>query len=323
VQLSASAGIASISPEVFHSEMNESSASSLTPALAQLAALGLDPNITRAAERTGTSQPTLSRSLRAWELDLGIHILERHGRTVVLTDEGRILAAAAADALERVDVALQRIRGTRAANSVAVGFLRSLGPTVAGELIAAFLDKSPGVLITHREGSGVELLDALDEGRVDVAITAPKPPERFGWLPVGRQAFVLVVPRGHDLAEAEAVDVADVRGEPFLVLDRRFDARQRADALCAAAGFSPRVVLEADDLTTVRGYVAAGLGIAILPADGALSPRTVSVRLADANATRAVGLAWSKERTSLTAVALIEFTKELTRKYPGWADVLE
>jgi LysR family transcriptional activator of glutamate synthase operon len=303
--------------------MNESSASSLAPALAQLAALGLDPNITRAAERTGTSQPTLSRSLRAWELDLGINILERHGRTVVLTDEGRILAAAAADALERVDVALQRIRGTRAEKMVAVGFLRSLGPTVAGELIAAFLGTVDGTLITHVEGSSVELLDGLDEGRVDVAITAPKAPDRFGWLPVGTQSFVLVVPKGHDAAQAETVDLADVRDESFLVLDRRFDARQRADALCAAAGFTPRVVLEADNLTTVRGYVAAGLGIAILPADATLSPRTVSVRLADANATRAVGLAWSEEHTSPTAASLIEFTKELTRKYPGWADVLE
>jgi LysR family transcriptional activator of glutamate synthase operon len=270
---------------VFHSGMNESSASSLAPALAQLAALGLDPNITRAAERTGTSQPTLSRSLRAWELDLGINILERHGRTVVLTDEGRILAAAAADALERVDVALQRIRGTRAEKMVAVGFLRSLGPTVAGELIAAFLGTVDGTLITHVEGSSVELLDGLDEGRVDVAITAPKAPDRFGWLPVGTQSFVLVVPKGHDAAQAETVDLADVRDESFLVLDRRFDA--------------------------------------ILPADATLSPRTVSVRLADANATRAVGLAWSEEHTSPTAASLIEFTKELTRKYPGWADVLE
>ncbi|AMM19417.1 hypothetical protein AX769_03760 [Frondihabitans sp. PAMC 28766] len=220
-----------------------------------------------------------------------------------------------------MDRALQRIRGTRTANSLAVGFLRSLGPTVAGELIASFLDKSPGVLITHREGSGVELLDALDEGRVDVAITAPKAPERFGWLPVGRQAFVLVVPRGHALAEVGAVDVSDVSGEPFLVLDRRFDARQRADALCAAAGFSPRVVLEADDLTTVRGYVAAGLGVAILPADGALSPRTVSVPLTDPDAHRSFGLTWDGEHASSAARALIDFTRDLTKRYPGWADV--
>lgn len=302
--------------------MNESSASSLAPALAQLAALGLDPNITRAAERTGTSQPTLSRALRGWELDLGIDILERRGRTVVLTDEGRILAAAAADALERVERALRRIRGTRLDDSIAVGFLRSLGPTVAGELIASFLGVEQGTLITHVEGSSVELLDGLDDGRVDVAITAPKAPDRFGWLPVGKQAFVLVVPKGHVAAEADTVDLAQVRDEAFLVLDRRFDARQRADALCAASGFTPRVVLEADNLTTVRGYVAAGLGIAILPADATLSPRTVNVRLTDANATRSVGLAWSKEHTSPTATALVEFARELTRKYPGWADVL-
>ncbi|BDZ48555.1 hypothetical protein GCM10025867_07960 [Frondihabitans sucicola] len=97
--------------------MHESSAASLAPTLAQLAALALDPNITRAAERTGTSQPTLSRALRAWEDDLGFAIVARRGRSIELTEEGRILAAAAAESVERMDRALQRIRGTRTANS--------------------------------------------------------------------------------------------------------------------------------------------------------------------------------------------------------------
>lgn len=302
--------------------MNGNGAADLAPALAQLAALALDPNITRVAEQTGTSQPTLSRALRSWERTLGVEILRRRGRSVELTEEGRILAAAATESMETIDAALRRIRGTRSANSVAVGFLRSLGPTVAGELIAAFLERNPDVLITHREGSSLELLDGVDAGRVDVVITAPRPPERFGWLPVGRQALVLVLPVAHPLAGRHAVDLADVRDEAFLVLDRRFDARQRADALCVAAGFTPRIVLEADDLVTVRGYVAAGRGVAVLPADAALSPRTVSVPLADPDAHRTFGLAWDPHRLASAAQALIDLTKDLTKRYPAWADVI-
>lgn len=301
--------------------MNGKTAASLAPALAQLAALALDPNITRAAEQTGVSQPTLSRALRSWELSLGVDILRRRGRSVEMTEEGRILAAAATESLDRMDLALQRIRGARPEKSVTVGFLRSLGPTVAGELIAGFLARSPDVLITHREGSGLELLDGLDGGGVDVAIMAPRPPERFGWLPVGRQALVLVLPIGHPLAEREVVDLADVRDDAFLVLDRRFDARQRADALCSAAGFRPQIALEADDLVTLRGYVAAGLGVAVLPADAALSPRTVSVPLVDPNARRSFGLAWDTERLPQAAQGIIDFTTDLTSRYPGWADI--
>jgi LysR family transcriptional activator of glutamate synthase operon len=301
--------------------MNGTSAASLAPALAQLAALALDANITKAAARSGTSQPTLSRALRTWEEDLGIPLVVRRGRGIELTDEGRTLAAAAADALHTVDQALGRIRGTEQGTALTVGFLRSLGPTVAGELIASFLVDRPEVVIAHREGSSTDLVDGLDSGRVDIAITAPRPPERFEWLAVGRQAFVLVTPMGHAVAQQGRLDLRAVRDEPFLALDHRFDARQRADALCAAAGFSPRIVLEADNLMTIRGYVAAGLGVAILPADTSLSPRTVSVPLTAPDAYRTFGLAWNQSSLSAASKALIAHTENLSRRYPHWADV--
>jgi LysR family transcriptional regulator, transcription activator of glutamate synthase operon len=301
--------------------MNEQPAGYLVPALAQLAALALDPNITRAAERTGTSQPTLSRSLRSWERELGVTLLVRHGRRVELSEDGRILAAAAAESLHTMELALHRIRGTAPTAPLTVGFLRSLGPTVAGELIASFLVARPDTVIVHREGSSSDLLDGLDEGRIDIAITAPKPPGRFEWLPVGTQALVLVAPVGHRVAAARTVQLTEVRHEPFLALDHRFDARQRADALCAAAGFSPRIVLEADDLMTIRGYVATGLGVAILPADASLSPRTVSIPIASPDAHRTFGLSWDPSTVSDAAAALVAHTRDLTARYPSWADI--
>jgi LysR family transcriptional activator of glutamate synthase operon len=302
--------------------MNETSAAYLAPALARLAALASDPNITRAAKRTGTSQPTLSRSLRTWEEDLDIALVARRGRGVELSEEGRILAAAAAESLHILDKALHRIRGAGQDASLTVGFLRSLGPTVVGELIASFLVASPGTVIVHREGSSADLLDGLDDGWVDIAIMAPEPPGRFGWLPVGKQALVLVTPTGHRLANSPAVGLAEVRDESFLALDHRFDARQRADALCAAAGFSPQIVLESDNFMTIRGYVAAGLGIAILPADASASLRTVSVPLESPDAWRVFGLTWDRARVSPESAALLAHTENLARRYPGWADIV-
>jgi LysR family transcriptional activator of glutamate synthase operon len=302
--------------------MNEKSAAFLAPALAQLAALATDPNITRAAKLTATSQPTLSRALRTWEEELGVTILVQHGRGVELSDDGRMLAAAAAESLQTLDRALQRIRGTAREASLTVGFLRSLGPAVAGELIASFLLTRPHTVIVHREGSSSDLLDALDDGTVDLAITAPRPPERLSWLAVGDQALVLVVPASHRLAEASRVSLEEVREDAFLALDRRFDSRLRADTLCAAAGFAPRIVLEADDLMTIRGYIATGMGISILPADASLSPRTVSIPLTNSGARRTFGLAWDPARDSAPLEALVAHTREVTQKYPGWADIL-
>jgi LysR family transcriptional regulator, transcription activator of glutamate synthase operon len=305
----------------FHSYMNEMPASVLAPTLVQLAALGRDAHITRVAQATGTSQPTLSRALRSWEAALGISILTANGRGVELTEDGRVLAAAAADSLRVLESAIGRIRSNAAEAPLTVGFLRSLGPTVAGELMASFLVSRPQTVIAHREGSSTALLRELGSDQLDVAITAPRPPGHLSWMALGKQALVLVVPTSHRFATAREIDLATVRDDAFLALDNRFDARRRADALCVSAGFTPRVVLEADDLMTIRGYIATGMGIAVLPADASLSPRTASIPLTNPDAHRTFGLAWDAERASTAALALIAHAEELASKYPGWADI--
>jgi LysR family transcriptional activator of glutamate synthase operon len=217
---------------------------------------------------------------------------------------------------------LRRVRGSGPGMPITVGILRSLGPTVAGELIGSFLAARPNTVIVHREGSSTDLIDGLDDGWVDVAITAPTPPERFGWLPVGEQALVLVVPSGHRVAQSSGIDLALLRDEAFLALDHRFDARQRADALCAAAGFAPRVVLQADNFLTVRNFVAAGLGVAILPADTSVTPRTVSIPLSGPDAVRTFGLVWNPARNTPASRALVAHAEGLAKAYPSWADLL-
>ena len=89
--------------------------------------------------------------------------------------------------------------------------------------------------------------------------------------------------------------------EPFVSLRRTSALREQSDALCAQAGFRPRVVFEGDDLSTVRGFVAAGLGGAIVPAPRAGSPEAAAgplahCRITDPGAVRDLRLTWSAER---------------------------
>lgn len=207
-------------------------------------------------------------------------LVEPDGRGVRLTREGRILALAATDAAALLQRAVERVRDQEAIAALSVGFLRSLGPSVVGELVASFLVDRPDVVVTHHEGAGGDLLEAVESGVVDVAVLTPRPSRRLHWLRLGQQAMTLTVPVGHRLAQGGAVRLAQVRDEPFLALDHRFDTRRVAEELCAAEGFTPRVTLEADSVTTLRDYVAAGLGVAVLPADTSADARTVTLPLA-------------------------------------------
>jgi DNA-binding transcriptional LysR family regulator len=105
------------------------------------------------------------------------------------------------------------------------------------------------------------------------------------------------------------VALTDVAELPFVALRRTSQLRPLADRLCAAAGFTPQVAFECDDLPTLRAFVGAGLGVAVVPATvGAVrDPDTGPVRhvpLTDAGAVREVGLAWSAERRLLPSAEL-------------------
>ncbi|TFB87562.1 LysR family transcriptional regulator [Cryobacterium algoricola] len=296
----------------------------LAPALAQLAALLADTNVTRAAAASGVSQPTLSRTMARWERDLGIVLFSRVGREISLTPDGVALATAATRAATFLESALEDLRSEARPQSLALGFLRSLGPTIVGELVSSFHAQAPGVLVSHREGASSELLDDLEAGRLDIVVVGPRPAARYGWLRLGRQTLSLVVPAHHRLAGLDAVDLADAAEESFLSLDSRYSTRQQADALCHEAGFVPRILLEADDARTVRDYVAGGLGIAILPTDTSVNPRVVNVPIASPNASREIGIAWDlHRRLGPVGASFRDNAEELVARYPGVADLLD
>jgi len=123
------------------------------------------------------------------------------------------------------------------------------------------------------------------------------------WRRVLVEPLVLAVPTTHRLAAHDAVPLADVAHEPFVLRRAPSGMRTTTLALCAAAGFEPQVAFEADDVATVRGLVGAGLGVGVVPAMGLSAPTTFAgvrlVPLRDADARRDVGLAWVAGRQLL------------------------
>jgi DNA-binding transcriptional LysR family regulator len=129
------------------------------------------------------------------------------------------------------------------------------------------------------------------------------------WERLFSQPFLLAVPPGHPLAGRPVVSLAEASQDDFVMLRSSWDLRRVVDELCRSAGFRPRVAFEGDDLVVVRGLVASGLGVAVVPSadeepeDGGRDDVRL-VRLEDDGAYRDVGIAWPRNRRMLPSAEL-------------------
>jgi LysR family transcriptional regulator, transcription activator of glutamate synthase operon len=285
--------------------------------------------VTEVSEVEMVTQSGISRALARLEAQVGTALLERTGRTLRLTRTGEVfkphvdrLLAELRDGLDAVAQSVSPETGT-----VAVAFPQSLGSWLVPDLLGSFRAAHPGVgfRLTHATDELHGL--PLDGGGADLEIgtrrfrTGPEA-VRPGDLAVQtRQIAVeplrLALPADHPLARDAGLDrdaaagirLADVAAEPFIALRPTRALRVLGDSLCAAAGFRPRVVFEGDDLSNVRGLVAAGLGVAIVPATRAGSPVAGPgpvryLPILDPGAERHIYLTWPADKQLLPAAEL-------------------
>lgn len=265
--------------------------------------------VTEVGELFQVSQSGVSRGLARLEAEVGTPLLRRSGRVLRMTHAGAVfkrhvdaLLHALDDGLAAVDQLIDPQTGT-----VAVAFQLSLGTWLVPHLVNRFRAQRPGIGFVLQQARDELVSSVLGGGRVDLELTALRPADRtVRWHRLLAEPLCVVVPVGHRTAGLERIWLREVAGEPFVTLRPTSLLRRRGTELCEAAGFRPTVSLEADDLPTVRAFVAAGLGVAIVPAarsgTASESPRVLRhVPIADMGATREIGLAWSSERRLLPA----------------------
>lgn len=278
----------------------------LTPRLAQFAAVARHEHVTRAAQELGIPQSSLSRSLARLEEDLGVTLFARHGRTVSLTPAGHTFLASAERALTAVEQAAEAVRADAdpATGKVAFGFLHTLGWETVPELLRAFRADHPRVRFTLVQNYGDAMLDRLRAGELDLCLTSPVPdaPDLVARR-LDEQRLRLVVPDDHRLAGRKRVRLAEAAGESFVTLEAGYGMRRILDTLCAEAGFTPRIAFEGEEAETIRGLVAAGLGVALLPPPVFPRPGVRELTVTAPRAVREIGLAWSAGRPDTLPVA--------------------
>jgi len=277
----------------------------MAPKLALLHAVAAEGNLTRAAASVGLQQPTASRWLAALSAELGTPVVVPDGRGIRLSRAGASLAAAAGRALSELASGVRQAEDEAdpERGRVVLAFLYTLGERRVPTLLRGFLHRYPHVRFTLLQGPHEELLDHVRTGRADMALTSPLPRAGdFAGVALEEQQLVVAVPDGHRLAGRVWVRMAELAGEAFVGTKAESGLRETTDELAAAAGFTPTLAFEGEDVDTLRGLVAAGLGVAVLPLAEPAAPQGVVEVPLRPKATRSIGLIWAGDRPMAPAV---------------------
>ena len=230
-------------------------------------------HFTRAALRLNIAQPPLSQQIRALEQELGVQLFARTRRSVALTDAGHALlerSRAMLAAAQALPQELQRVaRGE--VGLLRIGFSSTLPLTkVLRDVVADHRRSHPDVALNLREMHSRLQFDSLLRGELDVGLVRYNEgtPEGIRLQLLRSDPLRLVVPSGHRFARRKSVAIAECRDEAFIGFpgDAGTGTGPLLKRLAAQAGFEPRIAQEAREATTQIGLVAAGLGIAVLPA---------------------------------------------------------
>lgn len=261
-------------------------------ALAEFTVVARWEHVTRAAEELGVPQSTLSRRIVRLEQATGVALFTRRGRRLELTRAGRQFTVVVERALVELERGLAEV--TRSFDphdgTIALAFLNTLGVAVVPRLLREFRGDHPDLRYQLVQDGHEAVLARLRDGEVDLCLTSPLPQDAdLSALALHRQPLRLTVPSDHSLATRRQVALAAAAEEPFVGFKPGYGMRRITEEWCHRAGFTPRLAFEGEDVATVRGLVAAGLGVALLPA-GPRAAGTRELTVTDLPVARTIGL---------------------------------
>lgn len=243
-----------------------------------LVAIADERHITRAAASLHLAQPALSRQLRRLEAELGLQLVERTTKRVALTAAGEVLVARARRVLNEVDAArseLEDLRGLRA-GKVVLGVSRATRSFPLAELLADFRRTAPEIELVVREDLSAPITQAIRDAEVDLGLITPLADDRaiegLEVRVVSSERLVAVLPPGHPLAGRRRLRLADLHGEPLVAFPPEAVIRRRVERHAAALGLDLRPTFVVTEVARLRSFVAAGLGVSVLPASDAAAP---------------------------------------------------
>lgn len=266
----------------------------------------------KAALALRTSQPAVSRAIGRLEEQLGVLLFERVGRSVRLTEHGRLLLHRMEKAHRELEDAQNAIQdmGRTKSRPTRIGFMRSLASSIIPQLVSSYRSQHPDAQFKFASSITSPLVDLLEADELDLIFSSALPDRpAIKWSKLYDQLFFAIGPCDSPLLRAGSVGVRELADQPLITFRKTHSMRTIIEGIFENAGVAPNVAFEAEDSNGIPGFVAAGLGVAILAQDGEF-PKDVALLPTNGPLhTRPVGLAWASGRLMPDAVkSFQEFT---------------
>lgn len=264
--------------------------------------------VTEIAETEPTTQPGVSRALARLEKDVGTPLLHRVGRTLRPTRAGTVFKRHVDAAIHQLDdglAAVQQVLDPHS-GSISMAFQPSLGTWLVPDLISRFQSDHPGVTfdLLRKEDELTSAVGPQTDVDLDLSTRRPSGAEAH-WHSLVTEPLVLAVPADHALADQDRIALRSCAGEPFIAIRPTSALREVSEDLLRRAEVTPVAAFVCDDLPTMSAFVAAGLGVAIMPRPRAGGDRRVRhLEIDDPLAWREVGISWSRARRLLPSARL-------------------
>ena len=275
---------------------------------------------TKAAEKLRLAQPSLTRQVRNLEDEIGVKLFDRSKRRVTLTEAGRLFLFDSKRVLaicaESV-AAVQQVNGGESSD-LNIGYVANIHYGLLPATLGAFRKLRPGVALNLFDMTSAEQFLALDSRKIDLGFVG-LPPALSGHALlsecVARDTMLVAIPVGHPLAKNPKLKLADLAPQFFIGRSTKTypGAREWLTETCQEAGFTPRILQEADSEPILMQFVADGLGVALLPEQTTGLPHEgVVFRPLVPPLLRESSIAWRADNPSKPLKDYIQIVKELS-----------
>ncbi len=277
----------------------------------------------RAATACFVSQPTLSTQIRKIEDELGVALVERTPRKVLLTECGREIALRAREVLNEIEQirAIARRTLDPESGTLRLGIFPTLGPYLLPHVVPQLRERFPRLELLLTEDKTEAVLRRLREGQLDAGILAlPLHDDSLHAEFLFEEPFVLATPDGHPLAHRKELRLTDLADQNLMLLEDGHCLRDQALEVCRLAGAGEKTGFRATSLETLRQMVAANVGVTLLPILAVHPPvaQTGNVHLIPFRGTppsRRIAMAW--RRSSAMSAFLKRFAASFRELPPA------